>query len=86
MVPSHPVAEPDPEPMPPLVAAMVILGDQWVLLILQHAFLNGSRRFMQWHDDLGVSESVLADRLRELTEAGIFRMATYHYGHRRRQE
>lgn len=80
------VAKTDPEPMPPLVAAMVILGDQWVLLILQHAFLNGSRRFMQWHDLLGVSESVLAHRLKEMTEAGIFRMATYHDGHRRRQE
>ncbi|MDN5745756.1 MAG: winged helix-turn-helix transcriptional regulator [Nocardioidaceae bacterium] len=65
---------------------MLTLGDQWVLLILQHAFLNGSRRFTQWRDLLGISESVLANRLKEMTEAGIFRMAMYHDGRRQRQE
>jgi DNA-binding HxlR family transcriptional regulator len=45
--------------------ALLALGDRWTLLILQRAFL-GARRFTQWQDALGVSNSVLTSRLREL--------------------
>ena len=44
--------------------ALLAVGDQWTLLILQRAFLRHTRRFAEWRDDLGVSESVLAGRLK----------------------
>lgn len=72
--------------MPPLATAMLTLGDRWVLLILQQAFLNHARRFGQWRDTLGISESVLTDRLRELTAAGILTTAQYREGHRGHDE
>ncbi|MBB6472163.1 winged helix-turn-helix transcriptional regulator [Sphaerisporangium rubeum] len=52
--------------------ALGILGDRWVLLMLQHAFLLRVRTFARWRDELGISESVLAARLKELVAHGIF--------------
>lgn len=65
---------------------MLTLGDQWILLILQQAFLNRARRFSQWRDVLGISDSVLANRLKELTAADILAPASYRDGHRQRDE
>lgn len=69
----------------PLSEAMLTLGDQWNLLILQHAFLNRVQRFGRWRDTLGLSESVLADRLRELVNAQILHMRPVHDQGRDRQ-
>ena len=57
----------------------MILGDQWTLLVLQRAFL-GVRRFADWQQDLGVSSSVLANRLREMTANGLFELRPYRDG------
>jgi DNA-binding HxlR family transcriptional regulator len=56
--------------IPAVGRALLILGDRWTLLILQRAFL-GARRFSQWQDQLGVSNSVLTSRLRELERYGV---------------
>lgn len=69
----------------PLSRAMLTLGDQWNLLILQHAFLNRTQHFSAWHDVLGLSESVLTDRLRELVAADVLSTTTYRDGARARQ-
>jgi DNA-binding HxlR family transcriptional regulator len=53
------------------------LGDRWSLLILRDAFLNHHRRFGQWRDALGVSESVLAGRLKDLVEQGVLEQRAY---------
>lgn len=65
--------------------ALLVLGDQWTLLILQRAFL-GVRRFQDWRDALKISESVLATRLRELVGQGLLVKAPYSAGGRTRQE
>lgn len=63
--------------------ALAILGDRWVLLILQRAFLRRIRTFAGWRDELGTSESVLATRLKELVRHGIFELAAYRDGRTR---
>ncbi len=47
-----------------------VLGDAWSWLIVRDVFL-GVRRFDDLCADLGVSRKVLAERLRQLTDAGI---------------
>jgi DNA-binding HxlR family transcriptional regulator len=57
--------------------AVQLLGDRWTLLIVRDAFLYRRRRFGQWRDALGVPDSVLATRLRDLVEGGVFVRAPY---------
>jgi DNA-binding HxlR family transcriptional regulator len=59
--------------------ALTVLGDQWTLLILQRAFL-GVRRFGEWRDALGISEPVLAARLRALVGHGVLATTPYLNG------
>ncbi|GAA3121728.1 winged helix-turn-helix transcriptional regulator [Streptosporangium carneum] len=63
--------------------ALAILGDRWVLLILQRAFALRIRTFAGWRDALGISESVLAARLRELVGHGILELTAYRDGRTR---
>ncbi|GII75275.1 HxlR family transcriptional regulator [Sphaerisporangium rufum] len=63
--------------------ALGILADRWVLLILQRAFLLRIRTFAGWRDELGISESVLAVRLKELVAHGIFERTPYRDGRTR---
>lgn len=65
--------------------ALELLGDQWVLLILQQAFA-GERRFSGWRERLPISEAVLAARLRLLVEAGVLVRVPYRDEHRTREE
>jgi DNA-binding HxlR family transcriptional regulator len=55
---------------------IALLGDGWTLLVLRQAFL-GARRFEDFQSALGVSRSVLAERLRKLVDAGILRREPY---------
>jgi DNA-binding HxlR family transcriptional regulator len=55
---------------------IALLGDGWTLLVLRQAFL-GTRRFEDFQGALGVSRSVLAERLRKLVDAGILRREPY---------
>jgi len=48
----------------------LVVGDQWNLRILREAF-RGARRFSEWVDALGVSDPVLAARLKDLTRLGL---------------
>jgi DNA-binding HxlR family transcriptional regulator len=57
--------------------AAQLLGDRWTLLILRDAFMHGRRRFGQWRDALGVPDSVLAARLRDLVDAGVLVRVPY---------
>jgi DNA-binding HxlR family transcriptional regulator len=65
--------------------ALAELADSWTLLILQRAFL-GVRRFAGWRDQLGISESVLSGRLRDMTAAGLLEARPYREGGRTRSE
>lgn len=59
-----------------VAAASAIVGDRWSLLILRDA-MNGVRRFDQFRQHLGISRTVLADRLDRMTELGIFERSEY---------
>ncbi len=59
--------------------ALALLGDSWTLLILQRVFM-GARRYQQIRDALGVSDSILADRLKTLTTGGLLVKVPYGAG------
>lgn len=53
-----------------------VIGERWTILVLRECF-NGVRRFDQIRDHVGVSESVLSDRLRTLVAAGVLDRLPY---------
>ncbi|MFH8836986.1 winged helix-turn-helix transcriptional regulator [Streptomyces sp. NPDC017868] len=60
----------------PVGRALDVVGEKWSLLILRDAF-NGVRRYDEFRRHLGLSEAVLADRLRKLVTAGVLRSEPY---------
>jgi DNA-binding HxlR family transcriptional regulator len=63
-----------------------IVGEKWSLLVLRDA-MNGVRRFDDFRRHVGLSEAVLADRLRKLVAAGILDTVPYREpGSRTRHE
>ena len=52
------------------------LGDSWSILVLRELFY-GVRRFNDIQHDLGISRSVLTDRLARLVEIGVARTEPY---------
>lgn len=73
-------------PLPPqachLARAFEIIGDRWTLLILRSA-LYGVRRFDDFAAELGAPRTVLADRLKRLTAAGLLARRDYREPGRR---
>lgn len=67
-------------------SALLALGDRWTLLILQRAFILHTRRFSDWRAQLGVSDSTLAARLRDLVAAELLVRAPYDDNGRTREE
>ncbi|MGW6536296.1 winged helix-turn-helix transcriptional regulator [Streptomyces sp. NPDC055051] len=53
-----------------------VVGEKWSLLILRDAF-NGVRRYDDFRRHIGLSEAVLADRLRKLVAAEVLRSVPY---------
>lgn len=63
-----------------------VVGEKWTLLILRDA-VNGVTRFDDFRRHVGLSEAVLADRLRKLVRHGILRTRPYQEpGSRTRHE
>ncbi|MGY5031384.1 winged helix-turn-helix transcriptional regulator [Streptomyces sp. 900116325] len=63
-----------------------VVGEKWTLLILRDAF-NGVRRFDDFRRHVGLSEAVLAGRLRKLVAAGVLETFPYQeQGSRTRHE
>src|SRR6187401_2023249 len=63
---------------------IALVGEGWTLLVLRQAFL-GIRRFEDFQTSLGISRSLLADRLRKLVDAGILRREPYRDAVRTRE-
>ena len=59
-----------------LARALDVVADRWLLLILREA-LYGARRFDAFQRGLGVSRSILAERLDRLVEHGLLRRHPY---------
>ena len=53
-----------------------LLGDRWILVILRQAF-NGVKRFEDFQQSLGISRSLLSERLGRLVDAGVLRREPY---------
>ncbi|MFF8410714.1 winged helix-turn-helix transcriptional regulator [Streptomyces omiyaensis] len=70
----------------PVHRTLDLVGEKWSLLILRDAF-NGVRRYDDFRRHIGLSEAVLADRLRKLVAAGVLRAVPYREpGSRTRNE
>ncbi|MBF6353017.1 helix-turn-helix transcriptional regulator [Nocardia higoensis] len=65
---------------------LLAIGDQWTLLIIQRALLKRIRRFAEWRDGIGVSESVLTQRIKEMVAGDLLRPHPYRDGGRTRTE
>lgn len=49
--------------------SVAVIGDRWTLMILRDCFL-GVRRFEAFQERLGISRTIIADRLKHLTQEG----------------
>ncbi|MFD6285431.1 winged helix-turn-helix transcriptional regulator [Streptomyces sp. NPDC060205] len=59
-----------------------VIGEKWSLLVLRDA-MNGVRRFDDFRRHIGLSDAVLADRLRKLVAAGVLDTRPYQESGRR---
>ncbi len=55
---------------------LAVIGDRWTLLVLRDLFL-GARRFETIRASLGISRTILAERLALLEEEGVVRRKAY---------
>lgn len=53
-----------------------VIGDRWTLMILRDCFL-GVRRFEAFQERLGISRTIIADRLKLLTDEGVLKKVAY---------
>jgi DNA-binding HxlR family transcriptional regulator len=56
--------------------ALEVVGEWWTLLIVRDAFL-GVSRFEDFHQRLGISRNILADRLDGLVDHGVMERRAY---------
>lgn len=64
------VSQPDVDQPNAIARALSLLGDEWSLLVVRHAF-GGVRRYGGWKQALPISDAVLTDRLAALVDAGV---------------
>ena len=55
---------------------VAVIGDRWTLMLLRDCFL-GVRRFEDFERRLGISRSIVAERLKGLVEEGVLRREAY---------
>src|SRR5215469_9784278 len=58
-----------------IARALEIVGEWWTLLIVREALLFGATRFGDFKRGLDIADNILTERLRRLTEQGIFTRA-----------
>src|SRR5919206_4447822 len=57
-----------------IAKALDVVGDRWTLLIVRELLIRGASRYTDLRNGLpGIATNLLADRLRELDEAGVVR-------------
>lgn len=59
-----------------IARTLSVVGDRWTLLVLREAFLR-TRRFDDFQRRTGAPRPILAERLRDLVEHGIFERRPY---------
>lgn len=55
----------------PVARTLESIGERWCLMILREAF-DDVRRFSEFQKNLGLAKNILASRLKQLVEHGIF--------------
>jgi len=55
---------------------VAIIGDRWTLLLLRDCF-NGSKRFEEFQGSLGISRTIVKDRLVLLVKEGVLAKVPY---------
>ncbi|MGB1141607.1 MAG: winged helix-turn-helix transcriptional regulator [Halioglobus sp.] len=55
---------------------LAVIGDRWTLMILRDLFL-GAKRFEHFRDRLGISRTILTERLNLLETEGVVRKLPY---------
>lgn len=68
----------------PIRRSLDVLGDPWVLVIVRDV-LQGRGRFDTLRASLGISEAVLARRLRSMVASGLLQRVDYQDGGRTRR-
>ncbi len=68
-----------------ILRPLALLGDRWTLVLLRQAFA-GIRRFEDFQSSLGISRSMLAERLTRLVGADILTRTAYRDARRTRYE
>jgi DNA-binding HxlR family transcriptional regulator len=56
--------------------SVAVIGERWTMMILRDCFL-GVRRFEDFERRLGISRSIVAERLRALVDEGVLRREAY---------
>jgi DNA-binding HxlR family transcriptional regulator len=56
--------------------SVAVIGDRWTLMILRDLFL-GVRRFEDFERRLSISRSIIAERLKRLTDEGVLKKVAY---------
>jgi DNA-binding HxlR family transcriptional regulator len=60
----------------PVAQTISVIGDRWTMLVLRDCFL-GIRRFEAFQDRLGISRTIITDRLNLLVQEGVLRRDPY---------
>jgi DNA-binding HxlR family transcriptional regulator len=70
----------------PVMKAVSMVGDKWILLILRECFL-GFKRFEDYQENLGISRSVLSTKLNKMIRLALLYKKPYQEeGERKRME
>lgn len=59
-----------------IARSVAVIGDRWTLMILRDAFL-GVRRFEAFQSRLGISRTIIAERLKLLVDEGVLAKTPY---------
>ena len=59
-----------------MARSVAVIGDRWTLMLLRDLFL-GVRRFEDFERRLGISRSIIAERLKLLVDEGVLRREAY---------
>ncbi|MES2722572.1 MAG: helix-turn-helix domain-containing protein [Pseudomonadota bacterium] len=59
-----------------IARSVAVIGDRWTLMILRDAFL-GVRRFEAFQTRLGISRTIITERLKLLVDEGVLAKAPY---------
>ncbi|GAB2603301.1 winged helix-turn-helix transcriptional regulator [Kribbella endophytica] len=60
-----------------IARSLEVLGDRWTLLILREALIEGSTKFQEFREALGVAPNLLTQRLAFLIDEGLLTRRTY---------